>query len=716
MLIGVTAFFRDARAFNYLQDELKHYLKSKENKVIRVWTPGCSTGEEPYSIAIILSEILGQTIEEYKIQIFATDIDKRAVEFARNGVYPESALQNLPDKIKRKYFTVDGEHFQVIKPVKSMVIFSVHDLTVDPPFLRLDLLSCRNLLIYFNLELQRQILPVFHYALNPRGLLFLGQSESIGVFQETFRSLSKSGKIFEANFLGKKVPPERNKSRRSLVDFVQDMPTEKAQRSSAAKKSVDTLGDLITRKTRELMLPYAILVNDNLDIVYSQGKNPLLVRPEGLPTNNIYQNIHPSLAIDLRSSLHLLDSGQSIAHSPFQKMVIKEETSWARLILIDIEHQAGMGHLILIFCQIENVLDLPITQVEGGESNQALFKEQERQLLKTKEQLQTVIEELETSNEEMQSMNEELQSSNEELQSSNEELETTNEELQSTNEELQTAYSELRVAYEDKDRQQMELERLANELEKTNTLLMDAETLGKTGSFRWNVPVNTMEWSQGVYRLLGLEIENYQPTYEALVGLVYSDDRKIFEDFIDNVLSRKHAESITFRAWNSEKQNIWLKLEVAVSFNSLKQAQYVMGTVTDITQLTGTQNELQHHKGMVEALSSTLGSIYIFDFDLGHISYVNQHYSATFGYTQGDFKEHNLEDFMKLIHSDDRTKVQEHFAKVKNSNLGEVFNINFRFKPKNGEGYLEIQSKDTLLKRNEGETQQPHAMLCVLSE
>ncbi|BBP44686.1 hypothetical protein THMIRHAS_00590 [Thiosulfatimonas sediminis] len=701
MLIGVTAFFRDARAFNYLQDELRHYLENKENKIIRVWTPACSTGEEPYSIAIVLSEILGQHFEDYKVQIFATDIDKHAVEFARNGVYPESALQNLPDKIKRKYFTVDGEQFQIIKPIKSVVIFSVHDVTVDPPFLRLDLLSCRNLLIYFNLELQRRILPVFHYALNPRGLLFLGQSESIGVFQDTFRPLSKSGKIFEANFIGKKLPPESQKPRRSLVDFVQDMPAESKTVVSTAKKTIDTLGDLIARKTREFMLPYSILINENMDIVYSQGKNPLLVRPEGLPTNNIYQNIHPSLSIDLRSGLHVLSSGQAISTTTFQKLIIDNNTVWARLILIDIEHQSGMGHLVLIYCQIEYVLDMPLAQLEEGSSDEALFKEQERQLLKTKEQLQTVIEELETSNEEMQSMNEELQSSNEELQSSNEELETTNEELQSTNEELQTAYSELRVAYEDKDKQQMELERMANELERTNTLLMDAETLGKTGSFRWDVISNTMEWSQGVYRLFGLVIDKYQPTYEALVGLVYSEDRQKFETFIENVLSRKNAETITFRAWNSEKESIWLQVEVAVSFNTLKQAQYVMGTVTDITELMGTKQRIKEQQDMIDLLfNTTLGGVYIYDFKTARNTFINETYTNLLGYSLDDLNHLTNEEFQQLFHPEDVESVLDHIEKVKHSRIGETFTLRYRMKHKDNGKYVTLQSKDTLFNSN----------------
>ena len=594
----------------------------------------------------------------------------------------------------------------------------MHDVTVDPPFLRLDLLSCRNLLIYFNLELQRQIIPIFHYALNPKGLLFLGQSESIGVFQDTFRPLSKSGKIYEANFMGKKAPPGRPKSRQRMADLIQDMPQEpkRTQNLSTTRKTIDTLSDLIARQARELFLPYAVLINENMDIVYSQGRNPLLIRPEGLPTNNIYQNMHQSLSIDLRSAIHILDSEQTISKTAFQKVLIDEDSYWARLILMNIEYQSGLGKLTLIFCQIEDVLDLPLAQSSTGESNEALFKEQERQLIKTKEQLQTVIEELETSNEEMQSLNEELQSSNEELQSSNEELETTNEELQSTNEELQTAYSELRIAYEDKDRQQTELERLTQELERTNTLLMDAETLGKNGSFRWNIPDNTMVWSQGVYRLFGLQADNYLPTYEALIGLVHAEDRHNFESFIEQVLARKNIESITFRAWNPSRNNIWLKVDVAISFSTLKQPQYIMGTITDVTELTKTQRELSRQDHMINTLLNTMvGGVYIYDFDSAQNTFINQAYTHLLGYELEDLNQLSSEEFGQLFHPDDLKAVLEHIDKVKQSKIGETFVIRYRFKHKVTQEYIWIYSKDTLYSKDPN-VENPHKMLGMFFE
>lgn len=715
LLIGVTAFFRDAIAFKQLEDELKVYLNHKEDKIMRVWTPGVSTGEEAYTIAMILSEIIGQKIKEWKIQIFATDIDKRAIAAAREGIYPESALHNLPENRKHKYFTVNGEHFQIIKPIKAMVIFSIHDVTLDPPFLRLDLLSCRNLLIYFKLELQRQLLPIFHYALNSKGLLFLGKSETIGVFQENFRALSKSAKLYQANFLGKKLPPERHtigRQMHSYTDYLE--PHDHKQHTSSAKKTSESLQEIISGKITEEILPYVIVINDNMDIVYTIGQNPLLVRPEGLPTNNIFQNLHPSMSVDLRAGLHLINSGKPLEKTAFQKVELNHMAYWARLILMNVEYQSGIGRLVMIYCQLEDVLDLPLEPIEGDETN--VINEQERQLLKAKEQLQTVIEELESSNEEMQSMNEELQSSNEELQSSNEELETTNEELQSTNEELQTAYSELRLSYEDKARQQLELEQTKKELLSAKALLEEAEKIGSTGSFRWHIPDNEMEWSYGAFELFGQDKRVFNPTYEALIELVNKEDRQEFAAYIENLLKGSSSvSSFNFKSKNSTGEVIWLQMEAAVSFNELKQAQVMMGTVKNVTDLIRAKKLIEERNLQVNTLlNNKLSGIYIYGFEEKTNIFINEAYTEILGYYQAELNNMSEEQFINLFHPDDIDRIMEHMDLVYKSKLGETFTIFYRFKHKQGH-YIQVYSKDTIYQVDD-ENDRPKSMLGVFME
>ena len=701
MLIGVTSFFRDPRAFAKLQDEIRHYIANRDSKVLRVWVAGCSTGEEPYSLAIMFSEILGDKIEDYKLQIFATDIDKHAIEFARNGIYPQSALQNLPVNIRKKYFMVNGEHFEIIKRLKTHVIFSVHDISNDPPFLRLDLLSCRNLLIYFDLELQRQIFPVFHYALNPKGLLYLGQSESIGIYQENFRTISKTAKIYEAVFVGKKTPPPSNRSRQVLDDYVPATQNPTPRKIDRDKSASNPLAEIISSKLKETVLPYAILINENMDVVFTQGNNPLLIRPEGLPTNNIFQNLHPTLSIDLRSAVHLLNSGEPVVRTGFQKVFINETANWARLILLDIPHQKGMGRLILIFCQIEATLDLPLTSTDNNTESNTLAQEQERQLLKAKEQLQTVIEELETSNEEMQSMNEELQSSNEELQSSNEELETTNEELQSTNEELQTAYAELRMAYDEKALSQQKLNEVTEQLAQTNNLLQDAERMGKTGSLLWDVPQNILTWSNGAYELFKKEPDKFTPSYEAFIGLAHNEDREVLENYLNNMITGKVSEPLVYRAFDEERNLIWISLDAVVSFTAHKQAEKVLGSIKNVTEhVLNTQRIDNQTTNMNLVLNNTLNGAYIFDLKTNKNRFINQAYTNILGYELEDLDDLDAQGFGELFHPDDLDKVLAHIEEVKGSQIGDAISISYRFKHKNTGEFVTLSSNDTLYEKD----------------
>ena len=698
MLIGVTSFFRDPRAFDRLREEVNTYLINKDNNIIRIWVAGCSTGEEAYSIAIMLHELLGKDIENYKVQIFSTDIDKKAIDFCREGIYPESALANVPKNIRMKYFKVNGEQFEIEKSLKANVIFSVHDLTQDPPFLRIDLITCRNLLIYFNLELQRQIMPLFHYALNPKGILFLGQSESIGIFQEQFRTLSKAGKVYEAVFMGKKTPPARNNHRFEVQDYAENN-TKESARTISKSKSIVVLEDLIALKVREEIIPNAILINENMDIVYSSGNNPLLIRPEGLPTNNIYQNLHSALSIDLRAAIHLVESGQAKAYTEFQRIFLNDQNYWARLILVNVPYQSGIGRLTLIFCQIEEVLNLPIASMDGDVdlSLSSFAKEQERQLLKAKEQLQTVIEELETSNEEMQSMNEELQSSNEELQSSNEELETTNEELQSTNEELQTAYAELRMAYDEKEKQQKKLNDISEELTLAKTLLEDAETVGRNGSMLWNLEHRTMVWSKGTYKVFGLEEESFTPSYEAFIGLAHPEDREKLEDHLTKLVTGKSVNRFVYRGLVSQnKKMVWVSLDAVVSFSAHKQAEKVIGTITDITEQVLAEYALKRKQKKIDLLmNKSATGVYIYELLDSRTTYVNEDYTRITGYSKQDLEAMTPDQFMGLFHPDDVESITQHLETVCGATeTDDFFTIEYRMKIKDSDNYLSLRSNN----------------------
>ena len=282
ILINVTSFFRDEEAFASLKEILKKAIEEKKDKNIRIWIPGCSTGEEPYSIAIILSELLENKVADYKIQIFATDLDESVTSICRKARYPEAAIINVDRNIVKKYFTVKNDEYEVIKPIRDMCIFSRHNIISDPAFMRLDLISCRNMLIYFTTELQDRIFPMFHYALNGTGILFLGKSESIGRYNYQFKFLDKKWKIYQAIFHGQKTPP-----------FPVKLPSER-EKARYQYKEVEaavqpTISDMMTEHIRKHIIPRCIIVNDSFEMVYIKGKNPYLVHPEGEITQNVFK-------------------------------------------------------------------------------------------------------------------------------------------------------------------------------------------------------------------------------------------------------------------------------------------------------------------------------------------------------------------------------------------------------------------------------------------
>jgi len=464
ILIGVTGFFRDKDAFDKLKDQIQSILAKKEQgEEVRFWSIGCSTGEEAYSIAILLSEILQEKISKYKIKIFATDIDDEALKIARSGVYAETSLEGVDKNIIKKYFSVQKNQFEIKKTLRELVIFSKHNVISDSPFLRLDLITCRNMLIYFSNALQNKFFPIVHYALKDNGILFLGKSESVGQHIDLFNLIDKSAKIFKSQFTGIKEPPKLY----NYSTIHKKTPFEEPK-YSRAKNEEEFLEDVISEALREVLLKSCVVINSSNDIIYIKGDIPFLKPREGKISNNIFKQLSDELALDLRSTLNRASKEKTVHMTPFRAVNIFEDIiRYLRIVVTPIEDKKSDDWLYILFFQSEEAQNIKGHIVANGDENEVIEK-LTLELDSTKSHLQNVIEELETSYEEMQSLNEELQSSNEELQSSNEELETTNEELQSTNEELQTAYSELRVLYEDKERRTKQLEDLTEKLsEKT---------------------------------------------------------------------------------------------------------------------------------------------------------------------------------------------------------------------------------------------------------
>lgn len=466
ILIGVTEFFRDMEAFGILEDCLRKLVaRKKKGDSIRIWIPGCSTGEEAYSIAILLDRILAEKSKELPVQIFATDIDERAIAFARKGIYEENALQNIPDDIRQRYFIKREKDYELLKSIRSSVLFSRHDLIKNPPFLKLDLLSCRNLLIYFNAGLQQQVLPIFHYALNQDGYLFLGKSESIGHFADLFSIVDSKNKLFQRK-IGSKLHQIKFSAYQA---HKQPLSANKHQPKEIQELS---LGELVKETLFQGFEHPYVVVNENGEIQEVKGDLRLfLTLSAGSIQVNLFKMLNQELQIELRSVFTKAVREQHNIQSRIRRFTIFDNNYYVRFTVKPLVFQSAAETLYIVIFEKLDIDEFISGRVISGKEDLVSIRilELEEELAATKEQLQAYIEEIETSNEELQSLNEELQSANEELQSGNEELETSNEELQSTNEEIQIAYTELRTIHEELERK----EKLLQEMQANTRALLN---------------------------------------------------------------------------------------------------------------------------------------------------------------------------------------------------------------------------------------------------
>ena len=437
LLIGVTSFFRDRSAFDDLDTRLTELVNTKKaGEDIRVWVPGCSSGEEPYSIAIMISEKLREAGSRARVQIFATDLDNEALARARNGNFPLAIGEFIGPKLLKRYFELRGSEYVVTRELRDLVVFSKHDVIRDPPFSRLHLISCRNLFIYFTPPLQRRVLERFHYALVANGLLFLGKSESVGEVDHLFKQIDGKSKIFRA--IGSAVSPFRP-SETMQVPPVQVLPHKRAQ-----SRLVNREAGFHAAIAKTFGPPLVIVDHADRPVHISGPIEPYLKIPTGVVQFDLWNLLLAPVRGEVRALL-ARSRRENVVISGRPHKVEWDGDSWQYRIEIHPYTDGAAEDLNLIAFKPTRVL-LPKEMDQDVDSVASeRIEELENELTITREHLQTVVEEIETSNEELQSLNEELQSSNEELQSTNEELETSNEELQSTNEELTTLNEEIVV-------------------------------------------------------------------------------------------------------------------------------------------------------------------------------------------------------------------------------------------------------------------------------
>lgn len=436
LLIGVTKFFRDPEAFAALKDKMILLLQMKPVEApVRVWVAGCSTGEEAYSIAMLLIEIseILRTRKISKIQIFATDLDAEAIEHARAGVYHSNIVADVSSERIDRFFIKKDNLYSVKKELREMIVFAQHNVIKDAPFTRLDLLCCRNVMIYLTTDLQKKIIPVFHYALHEKGILFLGTAETIGGFNDMFTALDPKWKIFTrkvgSSSVGKMIDFQFNISRQNFT-----LSSETSPKPSGRKGLSDEFNKIIL----EEYTPASVLINDRGDILYINGKTgKYLELPSGEAAMNIIHMAREELRYVLGNAIHEARLQKKLIH--VNDIKLKEDGKVRKIdIKVNVLESNSLHKYLIVVFEDKGIIEAGRKTVKKDAASITVVEELEKELMYTKQQLHGTIEQMETSVEELKSTNEELQSTNEELQSTNEESLTTKEEMQSLNEELMT--------------------------------------------------------------------------------------------------------------------------------------------------------------------------------------------------------------------------------------------------------------------------------------
>ena len=461
MLIGVTNFFRDREAFEAVEREVipKIVTERTLDDPVRVWVPGCSTGEEVYSLAMLLFECQPEANALPAIQLFATDIDQHAIEIARAGNYPESILTDVPPSRLNRFFNHAGSRYAIDKSVRERVLFAPHNLLRDPPFSQVDLVSCRNLLIYMDRTIQREIFQTFHFALKPGGFLFLGSSESAEVADDLFLAVDKKNRIYQAKIL-------TSRPRASAAPFSRlvTIPTH----LSVAAPSVTERPRLATADLHRRAIEHAaspsVIVDRDAEIVHMSGQmGRFLQYVGGEPSHNLLRLIHPDLRLELRTALfQASQNGTDIDTRPVRLSSGETTTSVAMTVHPYHDQATGADVVLVSFGELKDaMLNEGNAPDQSGPSTQdSLITQLEAELHLTKENLQSSIEQSDVSTEELKASNEELQAIVEELRSAGEELETSKEELHSVNEELVTVNVELESKVEETVKANDDLENL----------------------------------------------------------------------------------------------------------------------------------------------------------------------------------------------------------------------------------------------------------------
>ena len=627
LLIGVTKFFRDRDAFDRLTEKLYPQLMTKkEGDPIRVWIAGCSTGEEAYSIAILLIEYL-ESMKFKKmprLQIFATDLDPQAIEHARLASYFENIISEVSPERLERFFVKGNEGYVVKKEVRELIVFAQHNLIKDAPFTRLDLLCCRNVLIYLTGELQKKIIPVFHYSLNTNGVLFLGPAESVGSFSDSFMSLDNKWKLFQ------------RKEGASSVGNMLDFPFHVANQNNKAtklqlpvKNPRNPMAETFHKILLESFTPTSLLLNERGDILYINGETGRFMQiSSGEAVFNIHRMAKEELKYALGNALH-----QAWEHKEKVEVgEIKVKDNNKIYIVgfrVDYITETPLQDLLLVTFYDHGIQKTRKNNkgLSADPLREGAVEELEKELIYTKQQLHSTIEQMETSLEELKSTNEELQSTNEELQSTNEEALTTKEEMQSLNEELMT----INLQYQNKAEELIQLNNdMKNLLDNTEigTIFLDNE-------------LSILRFTPQVTKLFNVIPGDIG---RSITHIVSNFDYPSLEDAIKEVIEKLVGKELEV----STKKDEWYNLRI-MPYRTMDN--FISGAVVTFTKITpvkAMQNKLDSLMGYAKAMVNHLPSAAILLDKDKKILMMNNRFLQQFNFKEDDITGHS---FMEMAYN-----------------------------------------------------------------
>jgi len=624
MLIGVTGFFRDQESFERLFNFLtQDYLPKHQGHTLRVWVPGCATGEEAYSLAILLFEAIETIGLQVSVTIFATDIDERAIAFARTGVFPGNIESDVSEERLRRFFEeLDGQ-YQVTKKLRESVVFAVQDVTDDPPFSKLDLVSCRNLLIYLKPVTQETVLGRIHYGLRSGGVLFLGKSETVSPLSDPFETIDKTHRIYRVV----------EKAEAGRIEGVAGVQARRRKATEAAgvsdAPSIHPSRNAVKQAAERLILetsPPAIIATKSGETLYFHGRTGRFFEPApGVADNNIIEMARPGLSFELSSAL----SRAALDRDPQVRPGVRVKTN-GHEVLVDLYVQPANLEVCTEPCFLITLIERfedPAVPAEGaGEYSADTVKqvrELERELQSRKQDMQAMIEEYEATNEELKSSNEELQSTNEELKSTNEELETSTEELQSINEEQSTLNAELQAKNQE----------LVHVRDDMNNLLAGTQI----ATLFLDDELHIRRFTPAMREIMGLRDSDIgRPVGEITVRVKYegleADAERVLADL--NTVEREIQAN----------DNRWFQLRIVPYRTSERIIDGAVATFNEITQIKRSQQKAELGQALAETTVNTVEEPLLV-LDLGfEIETANRAFLSTFGFSRNQTTGRSLFD------------------------------------------------------------------------